>query len=46
LLASGYEHATAGAAAPRPDGIRLLRKPYRVDQLGEALALALEGRPT
>jgi PAS domain S-box-containing protein len=46
LLASGYEHGTDGAGEALPDGVRLLRKPYRVDQLGEALALALEARPT
>ncbi|SEI94546.1 PAS domain S-box protein [Frateuria terrea] len=45
LLASGYEHATDGAEQALPDGVRLLRKPYRVDQLGEALAQALEARP-
>jgi hypothetical protein len=27
-----------------PTGVSLLRKPYRVEQLSEALAQALEGR--
>jgi signal transduction histidine kinase/ActR/RegA family two-component response regulator len=43
LLTSGYEHA-ASARAALPEGVGLLRKPYRVEQLGEALAQALEGR--
>jgi len=44
LLTSGYEHAASGAGEAMPLGVRLLRKPYRVEQLGEALAEALEGR--
>jgi CheY-like chemotaxis protein len=43
LLTSGYEHATEGANQTLPSGVGLLRKPYRVEQLGEALAQALEG---
>ncbi|HEV2540112.1 MAG TPA: PAS domain S-box protein [Frateuria sp.] len=44
LLTSGYEHATEGADQALPSGVGLLRKPYRVEQLGEALAQALDGR--
>jgi PAS domain S-box-containing protein len=44
LLTSGYEHATEGADEALPEGVRLLHKPYRVEQLGEALAGAMEGR--
>jgi CheY-like chemotaxis protein len=45
LLTSGYERSTDGADEARQSGVGLLRKPYRREQLGEALALALEGRP-
>ncbi|WP_017464147.1 PAS domain S-box protein [Dyella ginsengisoli] len=44
LLTSGYEQASAGAAAAQRDGIQLLRKPYRQGQLAEAVAKALEGK--
>ncbi|HEV2621797.1 MAG TPA: PAS domain S-box protein [Frateuria sp.] len=44
LLTSGYEHATEGADEALPEGVRLLHKPYRVEQLGEALAGAMEAR--
>ncbi|MGN2243270.1 PAS domain S-box protein [Frateuria sp. GZRR33] len=45
LLTSGYERSTDGADEALQSGVGLLRKPYRRDQLGEALALALEERP-
>ena len=43
LLTSGREQADNKAAA-LPAGVALLRKPYRVEQLGDALARALENR--
>ncbi|MGN2246847.1 PAS domain S-box protein [Frateuria sp. GZRR35] len=45
LLTSGYERTTDGTDEALPGGVGLLRKPYRREQLGEALAQALEGRP-
>ncbi|UGB47294.1 PAS domain S-box protein [Frateuria edaphi] len=44
LLTSGYERSTEGADEALQSGVGLLRKPYRREQLGEALAQALEGR--
>ncbi|HET6805523.1 MAG TPA: PAS domain S-box protein [Frateuria sp.] len=44
LLTSGFERSTAGADAALQSGVGLLRKPYRREQLGEALAQALESR--
>ncbi|UGB39607.1 PAS domain-containing hybrid sensor histidine kinase/response regulator [Frateuria soli] len=44
LLTSGYERTTDGAEEALESGVELLRKPYRREQLGEALAKALEGR--
>jgi CheY-like chemotaxis protein len=40
LLASGY--ALALPAGAGPDGFRLLRKPYRGDDLAEAVRAALD----
>ncbi|MEI7037410.1 PAS domain S-box protein [Fulvimonas yonginensis] len=42
LLASGYERSAIGADEAARSGVELLRKPYRLEQLGEALARALE----
>jgi len=43
LLASGYANASIGADEALHTGIQLLRKPYRLEQLSDALAQALEG---
>lgn len=43
LLTSGYEFPASGSPDVAPSGVALLRKPYRQEQLGEALARALEG---
>ena len=45
LLTSGYERSSDGAGEALQSGVGLLRKPYRREQLGEALAQALEARP-
>lgn len=42
LLTSGYERAVVSADEAVQSGVGLLRKPYRLEQLGEALAQALE----
>jgi CheY-like chemotaxis protein len=44
LLTSGYERSPGGVDEALQSGVGLLRKPYRREQLGEALAQALEGR--
>jgi len=41
LLTSGYAQSSAGDEAAQRGGIHLLRKPYRQDQLADALAKAL-----
>ena len=41
LLTSGYERAAIGIDEVLHSGVELLRKPYRIEQLGEALARAL-----
>lgn len=42
LLTSGREPGASGSGEALPGDVRLLPKPYRVEQLGEALAQALE----
>ncbi|MEW5836864.1 MAG: PAS domain S-box protein [Pseudomonadota bacterium] len=46
LLTSGYAQASASADAALHNGIQLMRKPYRQDQLARAMTLALEGSST
>jgi PAS domain S-box-containing protein len=41
LLTSGYERSAIGMDAALDSGVELLRKPYRIEQLGEALGRAL-----
>ncbi len=43
LLASGYERSASGADEVAHGDIELLRKPYRLEQLGQALSRALAG---
>jgi PAS domain S-box-containing protein len=45
LLTSGYERSAIGADEALQGGVELLRKPYRLEQLGQALAKALEDGP-
>jgi CheY-like chemotaxis protein len=42
LLTSGYERSAIGADEAAHSGVELLRKPYRLEQLGRALSHALE----
>jgi len=41
LLTSGYERSAIGMDAALDSGVELLSKPYRIEQLGEALGRAL-----